>query len=205
MAVTPSAPGLAATYVIASYTVGDSYSTDLEPTATYTQLAQTFITDASAHNVNSVRLLLNFQDSAGNGYQGTISVSIRDTVVSGSYLLPTGLDLCSGSLVVNVNNYQGWYQINTTSSYPLAANTSYALVVSATLDNGNVSDDVRWRTDNNTEAPNYAGGNRANLGTDTSWQGVANSDFLFEVLEADQPTVTWDGGGGNNNWGTALN
>jgi hypothetical protein len=127
-------------------------------------VAQTF-TATSAHNVTSVKLLLNNAD-------GTLTVSIRAT--SGG--APSGADLASGTFDTSgLSASSTWETITMGTPCNLTSGAVYAIVCRST------SDYTRWRSD--TEQ-GYAGGatiTSTNPVLGTNWNAPAAYDQMFEI------------------------
>lgn len=132
--------------------------------------AQTF-TPSTAHKITSVKLKL-----YRVGSPGTITVGIRAT----SSGLPTGADLCSGTIngnTLTTDTAGAWYEITLGAGYDLSASTKYAIVVRA-LD-GWSGNEPYWRYD--STSPTYAGGSFVySENSGGSWSAVTGNDFMFE-------------------------
>lgn len=163
--VTAAAPAMAGTTVVAEHPgINSGYWSRI----TSGQYAQTFTTGPSAAHANAVELPLHV-------YQGaTIHVSVTET----TYGLPDDAAvLASGSRDCNWYNTLGWFQISLGSGTPLAANTEYALVVTAIPAAG-------WADWNGTWTSGYTDGNMC-VYSGSSWQAntqAPNGDYFFKVL-----------------------
>jgi hypothetical protein len=136
--------------------------------------AQTF-TPSVAHTVTSVRLMLGRGAAAS---PGTVTVGIRNVDGSG---LPTGSDLCSGTIDGNTLATAwpyAWYDIALGGGYGLSAGTTYAMVVRAPSA-VNSTHQLLWGW---TTADVYAGGwgvRSTNGGTSWILPGIV-ADMQFE-------------------------
>jgi len=170
LGLTMALPAGAATIVHESYTTGWNGSINIEDHS----WAQTFTTGGSAHDVDAVNIMLQCTH-----YDGNVTAIIRAT----SSGLPSGPDLCSGTIHLTDESTDTWYQIDLGSGASLNASTMYALIVNAEEDTTG-SDYVAWRYDSDS-GPNYSGGNISHYDSDLStWiPASADNDFMFQVLE----------------------
>lgn len=136
--------------------------------------AQTFtlgtVGTNTAHTITSVKIKLY---RVGN--PGTITVSIKDITTG----LPSGADLCSGTLDGNsltTNTAGEVKEITLGAGTILSASTQYAIVVKATA--GDASNYFMWAISN---SGGYAGGRlceSANGGS--TWTGYNGNDLFFD-------------------------
>ncbi len=128
---------------------------------------QTF-KSATAHTVAYVRLPI----YKNYGTPGTITCSLRAT----SSGLPTGADLCSGTITGNllVDEWvDEWTQITFIVGYAITANVVYAIVVRG------AAGDSGWRHDESS--PPYANGQVVqSADSGGSWEAWSGGDNLFE-------------------------
>lgn len=118
------------------------------------------------------------------GTPGTLTVSLRATAAG----LPNGADLVTGTLNGNTSaTSAAWDSVVFTSSYSLAANTTYAFVWRATT--GDVNNNIGIRMDS---AGLYTGG-QVSTSTDSgaTWNAQAAKDFMFTVMAEDANNLTW--------------
>jgi hypothetical protein len=131
-------------------------------------MGQTF-TPQTGHFITSVKLKL-----WRAGLPGSITVSIRATDSD----LPTGSDLCSGSIDGNAisNTTPGaWYEITLGDGAWLAAGVKYAIVVHI---GGDADNNLNWR---NVNAGAYAVGNLVySQDSGATWYTQALPDLMFE-------------------------
>ena len=136
-------------------------------------IGQTF-TPAIPHYIVSVKLLLY---RAGN--PGTITVGIRNTVLSGGVYLPTGNDLTSGTYDGNsltTDTAGQWVEI-TLTSYILTVNSVYAIVARATA--ATINNRVIRRDD--ASSPSYTGGMAVESeNSGSTWVSDSQVDMMFE-------------------------
>jgi len=132
--------------------------------------AQTF-TAGSSYTIGKVRLML---AKNGAATAGTVTASIRATAGG----LPTGGDLCSGSLNGNLFNDfspMAWYWFYLGAGTPLTSGTVYAIVIRAPA----ASVAIRHRYNN---ANAYAGGQKANSAdSGATWAANAANDIIFQT------------------------
>lgn len=137
------------------------------------------VTSQSDHVVGSVRLKL-----LRDGLPGTFTVGIRAT----SNGLPTGSDLCSGTIdgdTLEWGTSGGWYTILLGEGTQLSSGVQYAIVVRAT--NGDGTNHVRWRLDFDG---GYSGGNEVlSTNSGSNWSDQTARDFMFEEYSL-EPTLT---------------
>ena len=155
-----------------------------ENVTTTTWKAMTF-TPALDHTIRGVRLCL-----YGSGV-GTITVSIRAT----SSGLPTGGDLCSGTLdgsQLGTSNEGKVYDVSFGAGEALTAGTVYAIVVRT------AAGTLYWRS----STAGYAGGNKcSSTNSGVAWTADATRDLLFQEYGANSldvpgtpnPTAVGDG------------
>lgn len=151
----------------ANYTTGDDSSVEAYGVHWF---AQTFNTTES-YVVEALHLKL-----YGEGTAGVLTASVRETSAG----LPSGLDLCSGTIdgaTLTTSTDGEWYEIDI-DAYTLEENTTYAIVARGT--GINATNNVHWRFD--SSSPTYAGGSEcSSLNAGVSWAADAGSDLMFEV------------------------
>ena len=135
-------------------------------------MGQTF-TPQHTHKISHVKLKL-----YRTGTPGTINVSIRAT----NGTVPTGVDLCSGTLNGNLitNTPSGsWYIIPFASGVILSKGIKYSIVINAPA--GDMSNLLNWRT---RDSSGYPMGIRvfSNDGG-INWNTVTTWDMMFEEYE----------------------
>ena len=123
------------------------------------------------------------------GSPGDITVSIRAT--SGGD--PTGSDLTSvivsQSYITHTAQPGDWYTFDF-PDYTLAAATTYAIIVR--VPSGSAGNYIVWRAD--SSSPTYADGSRTSSGdSGSSWTANTAYDFMFDVYETPQVSVTATG------------
>lgn len=168
--------------------IGESWlqNADNQENITSTTWKAMTFTPVADHTIRGVRLCL-YGSSIG-----TITVSIRAT----SSGLPTGGDLCSGTLdgtQLNSTDNGMVYDIPFGAGTVLTAGTVYAIVVRA------ASGTLYWRS----SAAGYAGGNKcSSTNSGGSWTADATRDLLFaeyygadclDVPATPNPTAVGDG------------
>lgn len=132
--------------------------------------AQTFTTDnTTGRTVTSIRIPL---DRTGTS-PGTVTVSLRNTAGG----VPTGVDLCYGSLNGNaMATTETWYDFEMNTETTLELNTQYAIVVRAS--SGTATDYVDWSFVNAGGVDNGTGCTSVNSGI--TWS-TESWDYLFEL------------------------
>lgn len=133
--------------------------------------AQTF-KPTTSHTIKTVKLYLQRYGTVS----GNVVVSIRATT-SG---LPSGSDLCSGSVAASGISDSGiaWVTFDLGAGTLLTANTTYAIVMAATGGDGFLNY-IMWGCDNTS--PTYANGSLvASTNSGSSWSAITTCDMYFE-------------------------
>ncbi len=115
-----TAPAIAATHVVAEFTAVSG----LWERINSGQYAQTFTTGLSDTHANAIQIMV-------HGYQWETPATIRVSITETTSGLPNDSVLCSGIGTAKFYNTLGWFQISLGDGASLAANTQYALVVTA--------------------------------------------------------------------------
>jgi hypothetical protein len=107
----------------------ENFTTDSNAASTITTTTrlegQTF-TPSISHNITSVKLEL----KKSSGATGTATISIRAVAGTPPNELPTGGDLCSGTIALSgITQSKVWYEITFSSSTTLTAGIKYAIVI----------------------------------------------------------------------------
>lgn len=132
---------------------------------------QTF-TASNTYTITSVKLK---QYKAGNG-GGTFTASIRATSAG----LPTGADLCSGTLsAATWTSTTGgdWQEITLGAGALITSGVQYAICVRMSAPDG--TNYMNWRLDGSS--PTYSGGQRVySSNSGSTWGSTSTQDCMFE-------------------------
>lgn len=109
-----------------------------------------------------------------------VKVSIRNCYNVATYDAPMGSDQAICTLAgENISNSTAWTDFEFTSSYSLSANTTYAIVMRAPIQES--ADPIRWESSNVTYTYGYHWySSTAGVGT-PAWTRANNTDMLFEL------------------------
>jgi hypothetical protein len=133
-------------------------------------VAMQFTSDATAHTVTAIRVMLK-----RTGNPGTVIVSLRNA--SGGVPSQT-IDLIYGTL--NGNNLStsySWREVTMNVEFALESNTQYAIVVSA--EDGDVSNYINWQIDSGGGLANAESSHSNDNGV--TWVSDTPEDCLFEI------------------------
>jgi len=159
------------------YNTGDDNNNGgyIDDTLPDRKIAQTFLAEYN-YTIYSVKLKL-FRTAT----PGDITISIKATAAG----LPTGADLCSGTLHADsITTFSGgdWYEITLGSGTSIVVGTTYAIVMSR-VSVFDVGDRVTWRTEFNGGGASYTGGSIAYANDGSTWTAQLTRDAMFECYK----------------------